>query len=200
MVTLSENDYFGKGSFQKCYVHPNDPNLCLKVKTDKNLIDPRVDREIAYYKKIQKKKIKSDFFAHYHGEILTNYGMASVYDLVRNETDQQISKPLSQYLDFKNGQFSEAYLQSLLTILKEKLIRHKIIVRDLTAENICCKILQDNTIKLVIIDGVGHRDFFPFVEYFRAAARRKTEKIFRVKELNPLSAHREWLKKNRARS
>ena len=75
MIEIKEKHYIGKGGFQKCYVHPDKEAICLKIKIDENHKDPRVDREIAYYKKIQKKR-PLPFLAKYHGREATNLGVA----------------------------------------------------------------------------------------------------------------------------
>lgn len=73
------------------------------------------------------------------------------------------------------------------------MIKHKIIVRDLIAKNICCKRLKNNSIELIIIDGVGHRDFIPLVEWFHIFSKRKINKIFFKKKLYSMDEHRDWL-------
>jgi hypothetical protein len=61
--------------------------------------------------------------------------------------------------------------------LKQQLILHRVIVRDLTGSNICCKILKNNSIELMVIDSVGHRNFIPLCDWSRSFARNKIEHI-----------------------
>jgi len=191
MIQINETEYIGEGAFQKCYIHPDNENICLKIKINRHK-DPRVEREIKYYKKIQNKN-KLPFIAKYYGEINTNLGEASVYELIKDEVTNKVSLTLCDYLRMDNSPFSDELFISELERLKRSLIKHKVIVRDLMGKNICCKILKDNTIELIIIDGVGHRDFIPFVEWFRFFAKRKIEKIFLKKKLESMDEHRVWL-------
>ena len=43
---------------------------------------------------------------------------------------------------------------------------------DLWARNICCQRMMDGDIRLVIIDGLGHRDFLPLVDWFSYFTRK----------------------------
>ena len=195
MITIQEKYYIGEGKFQRCYVHPNNDNLCLKTKIDEQHQDPRVDREIKYYKKIQRKKKSIPFIAKYHGEENTNYGNASVFDLVRDETTNKVSLSIHDYLEMENSPFSHELFVSELIKLKKKLIKNKIIVRDLTGKNICCKILKDNSVELIVIDGVGHRDFIPLVEWIPFFTKRKINKIYTSRKLHSMPEHIDFLAK-----
>ena len=78
------------------------------------------------------------------------------------------------------------------------MITHKIFIGDLRARNLCCKILKDNTIQLIIIDGICHRDFFPIADYFNYFAKRKVELRFLKANLHSLTSQRKILKRLRA--
>ncbi len=192
MIQIEDKHYIGKGTFQKCYVHPNNNDICLKIKIDKHHQDPRVNREINYYKKIQKKADLS-FIAKYHGETETNLGIASSYDLVRDETTHNVSLTLYDYLKMDCSPFSNDVFSTELKKLKAQLIKHKVIVRDLMGKNICCKVLNNKSVRLIIVDGVGHRDFVPLVEWFSFFTKRKINKIFLKKKLYAMDKHKEWL-------
>jgi len=55
MIEVKEEDYIGEGEFQKCYVHPNNKNLCIKIMKPREGVVPRISSETKYYNKIQKK-------------------------------------------------------------------------------------------------------------------------------------------------
>jgi hypothetical protein len=192
MIQIEEKHYIGKGGLQKCYIHPDNDNICLKIKIKKHNKIPRVNREIKYYKKIQK-KFEIPFIAKYYGEKTTNLGIASVYDLIKDETTNKISLTLYDYLKMDNSPFPDELFISELEKLKRKMIKYKIFARDLMGKNICCKILKNNSIELIIVDGVGHRDFIPLVEWFHIFAKRKINKIFLKKKLYSMDEHRNWL-------
>ena len=52
----------------------------------------------------------------------------------------------------------------------------------------------ENDIELIIIDGIGHRDFFPLADWFYYFSRKKVERIFKRWKFNSLSEQREFLK------
>ncbi|MCT4591241.1 MAG: YrbL family protein [Carboxylicivirga sp.] len=193
MIKIDENKYIGRGQFQKCYVHPENENICLKIKVDPNHVDPRVDREIKYYKKIQKKAANLSFLAKYHGEVETNLGMASAFDLIRDETTNNVSLSLYSYLRMEKSPFSHELFIAELEKLKQKLIQNKIVARDLSGANICCKILKDNSIEMVLIDGVGHTNVIPLVEWFRRFTKRKMDKVFMEKNMHSMQEHLAYL-------
>lgn len=169
--------------------------MCIKVKINENHKDLRVDREVKYYKKIQKKNIKNPFWAKYHGTVDTNLGTGYVFDLVKDEASDNVSKTVSEYLNMENSPITHKNFEDEFLKIKNEMIKHKVIVRDITGRNVCCKILDDNSIKLIIIDGIGHRDFIPLVEYFQFLAERKINKIYNIKGLESMVKHKMWLNK-----
>lgn len=195
MIKIKETDYIGKGNFQKCYMHPENKNLCIKIKIDENCKNIRVERELLYYEKIQSKKLKKidySFFAKYHGAVKTNLGEGFIYELIRDEVTNKVSKTLFDYLEMKNSPISDKVFVSELKKLKRAMIANDIIARDLTGKNICCKILSNNTIQLIIIDGIGHNEFFPFVDWFSFAAKIKINRVYKKKKLNSMQEHRKF--------
>ena len=57
-----------------------------------------------------------------------------------------------------------------------------------------CKILKDNTIQLIHIDGVGHRDFIPLVNWFSFFAKKKIKRRLIRFNLHDLDIQRDYLK------
>ena len=74
----------------------------------------------------------------------------------------------------------------------------KIFVGDLRARNICCKILKNKDLQLIVIDGIGHRDFFPLADWFHYFAKKKVERRFLKGNLHSLEAQRGLIKRMRA--
>lgn len=197
MVNLSNNNYISEGEIRACYEHPEDRNLCIKIPK------PEVSREytykeILYYKKINKRRRSNGkylFYSNFIGEIETNLGLGQMFDLVRDETTGKISKTLEYYLN-KDTFLTDSQLDKALLHLKKQMIDHKIFARDLRARNICCKLKRDNIIELVIIDGIGHRDFFPFADYSTFFARKKIERTFEKWHFTSIESQRSFLECN----
>ncbi len=188
MIKILKKHYIGKGHNRQCFHHPDNQNLCIKINIGNETKDS--DKEIAYYKKLVKKDItKFDypFFANYLGPIQTNLGIGHVYDLVVDEQSHQVSKTLKYYIDTKPAIIDYKILITALSRLKQQMIQHRVFVSGLYARNICCKILQDYSIELVIIDGLRNKEMIPLADYISYLARKKIERHFLRSKLEPLS-------------
>lgn len=199
MIHLNQDHYIAEGLARTCYQHPKDNNLCIKIGKPGVEVS-HLYKEIKYFNKIRKKDISKyeyPFYAMYHGEIETNLGVGFVYDLIKDETTQNISLTLRHYLEMESSPFSDAYFVKELERLKQQMIIHKVHVGDLRARNICVKVLKNNSIQLIVIDGLGHRDFFPLGDWFHFFAKKKVERRFIKNKLHSLKAQRELIKNMR---
>ena len=196
MVVLNDEHYMAEGLARKCYFYPGKDNLCIKIGFP-DIDESHLYKEINYYKKIKSKNISKfdfPFYAMYHGTTETNLGKGFVYDLVRDETTQDVSKTLLQYIRMKNCPFDDSILNAALNRLKEQMITHRVFASDLRPRNICCKILKDKSIELIIVDGIGHRDFLPFADWFGYFSKRKVDRRFQSIHLQTVDEHRQLLR------
>ena len=200
MIEIKDKDYIAEGLARKVYYHPYNNDLCIKIgKPEIN--KQHLYKEINYYDKIKNKdtsKFKYFFYVKYLGEVETNLGNGFVYNLIKDETSQNISLTLRHYLEMSDSPISDEQIIEGLERLKSEMIRHKVFVGDLRARNICVKILMDNTIELIVIDGIGHRDFFPLADWFEFFSRKKVERRFIKANLHSLDAKRNLIKQMRA--
>lgn len=141
------------------------------------------------------KKNDYQFFSVYHGTLETNLGTGYVFDLISDETTNNISKTLEYYLLNATDGISDHMLKDGFKKLIQLMVNYKIIANDIGSKNICCKILKDNTIQLIHIDGLGHRDFIPFVNWFSFFAKKKIERRLIKHNLHDLDIHRNGLKR-----
>lgn len=195
-IKIKNDDFIAEGVYQKCYKHPDNDDLCVKI-SKQNIEETRVSYEINYWKKISKKKIKKNdyqFFSKYHGTIETNLGTGHVFDLIKNETTNETSKTLAYYLLNPTQEISDELLKAEFKKLIQFMVKYKVIANDIRAKNICCKILKNKTIQLIHVDGVGHRDFIPLVDWFSCLAKKKIERRLIKFNLHDLDIHRNHLK------
>ena len=195
MIKIGNEHFIAEGEYQKCYRHPSNQNLCVKI-SKKNIETSRLAYEIKYCKKISKIKIKKKdyhFFSTFHGTVETNLGKGYVFDLIKDETNQEISKTLEYYLLNQSAIISDQMLKVSFERLIQLMGKYKIIANDIRAKNICCKILEDNTIELIHIDGLGHRDFIPLVNWFSYFAKKKIERRLLRFDLHDLDVQRDYL-------
>lgn len=80
MIILEETDFVGQGAHKKCYIHPEDSTLCVKVLFQEP--DTDLDRELAYRKSRQRRALGSNLLPKYLGAVDTNLGTGYVYERV----------------------------------------------------------------------------------------------------------------------
>ncbi len=196
-IQLTENEFLSEGFMQRCYVHPLNEKLCIKIPKEKN---EKLSNEIAYLKGLNKRisaYSRVSFVSLFKGEIRTNLGKGYVYQLVRDEHNGRVSKPLSFYLENPLEWMNENTFQNAFNCLVQKMILYKVNVEDFYADNICCKIGKDGkSIQLVLIDGLANKEFIPISNYFRFLARQKIKRKLRKFRWKDISTHQEFAKDN----
>jgi len=194
MILLHDQHYIAEGEIRKCYIHPSNKNLCIKIPKPEITLE-YINKELFYFHKIRRKKnFDYLFFSNYRGLVETSRGKGYSFDLIRDENTNQISKTLQQYLEMDNSPFSDKILMNGLLRLKQQMIRSKIFTRDLRPRNVCCKILKNNSLELIIIDGIGHRDFFPFADWFHYFSKKKVNRSFSKSKILNFSTQRKQFK------
>lgn len=196
MIEIKDQHFIAEGVYQKCYLHPENNSLCIKI-SKQELSTSRLLYEINYFKKISKKnwkKFEYPFFTKYHGEVETNLGTGFVYDFITDETTGEISKTMEDYLLHPDPNISDDMLRKAFDRLIKLMVKHRVIANDIRSKNICCKVLKDGSIQMIIIDGVGHRDFIPIVEWSSFFAKKKIYRRLVKHELHDLEAQRTYLK------
>jgi len=196
MIEVKDKHFIAEGVYQMCYIHPENEKLCIKF-SKQELSTSRLLYEINYFKKISKKNWKRfeyPFFTKYHGEIETNFGTGYVYDFITDETTGTISKTMEHYLLHPDPKVTDDMLRKAFERLKRLMIKHRVIANDIRSKNICCKILKDGSIQMIIVDGVGHRDFIPIVEWSSYFAKKKIERRLIKHDLHDIEAQRAFLK------
>ncbi|MAZ73294.1 MAG: hypothetical protein CMC70_09110 [Flavobacteriaceae bacterium] len=194
-IDLQETHFFGEGAYQRCYVHPTQPDLCIKVLKE-NVAADRVENELVYYKKLNRRALKNvsyPFFAAYKATVKTNFGDGFVYDLIRDETTGNISKTLDRYLLEENPAISLQVLELAFKKFKKAMIQNRVVANDVRSYNICCRLKNDGNVELVLIDGLGHRDFFPFVDFSEYFAKKKLFRRLERFRMLTMEDHKKFL-------
>ena len=171
MLNLDKSSLVGKGLRRKCYRHPKDSNLCIKIVVFGNGDESK--REKKYYRHLKKRGISWDMIPKFHGDIETNLGTGSVFDLIL-DSDGAVSKTLQYYLS-SNDKLKAHYkgLSNALYSLKNYLLTQRIITMTLKPKNISCKKMRSGNFRLFVVDNIGNSDFIPVCNYSRFFARKK---------------------------
>lgn len=173
MINIDKSSFFGKGHHRECYVHPEDKNLCIKIVVDGNHNSPQMLREKQYYKHLENRNICWDMLPKYYGDVKTNLGIGSVFDLVLDH-DGQVAKTLEYYLgNIEETKANYAELSQCFIKFKDYLFTQRIITSRLEPRNITCQRDASGIIRLSIIDNIGNSDFLPISNYSKYFAKKK---------------------------
>lgn len=195
MLTLADQEPFAIGGTRRCYVHPHDENLCVKVlRPDRTaaarLADARGWRRLKGRRGFddQRKELKAyrrlsrrppGDWAHVprcHGAVRTDQGIGIVTELHR---DWHGGFPLNleQLLATPSG-MTEA-LAAAIAEFKAWLRRERFLSRDLLPHNIIAVAVEERRYRLVIVDGIGNSELLPLSSWFDVCARHKIERKIR---------------------
>ena len=171
MLTLESSALIGRGLRRECYFHPEDENKCIKVVVSGDHKETR--REQSYYRLLEKRNISWRMLARFYGNVDTNLGERAVFDLIR-DYNGEISRTLGHYVSAHNEtDHSSQYLYCALPLLKQYLLKWKIVTMSLKPQNIVYKKTHESKGFLVVIDNIGNSDFIPICNYVGWMAIRK---------------------------
>lgn len=168
MVFLDRHLLIGKGEDRECYLHPEDPEKCVKTTYSGNPVQSHRERE--YYQALIKRNISFRRLSRFFGVIPTDKGDGYVFELIR-DYDGKISSSLFNYLEGKSALLP--FILFDLSDLKNYLLEEAIFLRDLNTGNLVYQRMNSQKGKLVIIDGVGNNEFIPFSNFSKFLSRKK---------------------------
>ncbi|MDR1285572.1 MAG: hypothetical protein LBJ88_05180 [Campylobacteraceae bacterium] len=171
-VILNEKEFIGMGSHRKCYIHPEDDSLCVKILHDNSkAAKKQLSREIKYNEKLKGHNIP--ILPKYYGKISTNMGQGYVFEFVKN-VGGGTSKSLLNYLTsdiLLRDNFDG--LVDALKRLKADMLFYKIITMAFYPQNILYKKDENGFGRFIIIDDIGSAALIPIEYYFSFAARAR---------------------------
>ena len=163
-ITLNNDLFIGKGMGRKCYIHPEDKNLCIKIPSKRS--KRSAQREISYLKRLHKIGKSFEMISDYKGDVETNFGTGNIYELIR-DYDGNVSKSLEHYLKKNNHALNDKII-NLIEELRRYLFTEHILFSDFRYGNLLMqKLNKEDDFKLVAIDGIGDNNQIPFLQYFR---------------------------------
>lgn len=177
MIAINEDLLIGAGSERKCYLHPHEPNKCLKVpfkkKDAKTCPQCRVDLYCAT--RLITRGVPMHHAAHCYGWVSTNLGPALLVEKIV-DPDGKISLTLEQSLEsrYLNWEVVEKMLESL----RAWAMQYAVVISELNVRNLMVRKSASGD-HLVVIDGLGGRkpDLVFFLrQHISYMARHKTNK------------------------
>lgn len=198
-LQLAHIEPFARGGNRLCYVHPDNPDCCVKVRRpDFTLADCRRKKgfprnlrplssfddnreEAAVIKALQKSRGET---IHHHiyrcdGFVETDFGPGLMTELVR-DADGRISVSLKQDL-WERGY--PAATRRAVEVLADFWLEHLVPSREVLTHNIVVQRgAHDEIRRLVVIDGLGSPYVFPFAWLPKTVRRHKVSQ--RVRRLH----------------
>ena len=190
MIDLNGVTPFAEGGNRRCFVHPNNPNRCLKV-IHSGLLETIIKNK-PWYKKLRssesfddnlrerdaynQKALRNDnsetwkHLAKWYGMVETTIGAASETELIKNEN--LVAETLESYL-FANGFTDEIKLS--IEQFHDWLRKNLILTKNLIPHNLVLKRVN-NDIIIKIVDGLGSQAFIPLPDYSNFFAKRYVER------------------------
>jgi len=189
VIQLTHAKPFAIGGRRVCYVHPHEPNKCIKIPRRDEKRTVRVhqkrkpipqhwrreyDNNAHEYQVLQRLFARVGPNAAQHlprayGYVDTDLGPGLTLDLVR-DADGLIARSLRELISQGHPptQFHPAFDD-----LARFLLNHHIVTRALLDHNIAAQHLDDGGWRLVIIDGLGDPAWLPWGRWCRPIARRR---------------------------
>lgn len=168
-MQLSEKDYLSKGKFRSVYIHPENPEICIKIGNEK-FHTRALKRELKYVPKYQK---RLNFLSGFHGAVETNLGKGYMFDIIR-DYDGSISQTLESSLPSLNQEEVIQKLESMYSTL----LAHRAPVGDFHARNILVRKTTPKEYELWIIDGFGNSDFIKICDFSKHLLQKKLIRKF----------------------
>lgn len=172
IIQLDDSLLYGQGSHKKCFLHPHNKNLCIKIAYNeggqKDLI-----REINYIDVLKRRHKDYSILPKYFGKVNTNLGTGHVFEIIRDYNNGR-TQTLEDFITDLNL-FSQNYslIVRLLKELKEKLYKNEIITMVLFPENILFQKTDENTYRVRIVNDMGSAVLIPLEYHFKYFAHTK---------------------------
>lgn len=194
ILKLTDQQPFAIGGRRLCFVHPLEPDKCIKVLRQDDQRTVRLQskkksllfsfrREYdnnAHEKQILDqlaRQIGVDMSKHLprcYGYVQTDMGPGLVLDLVRDH-DGPISRSLRELISigFELEQFRPAFKE-----LEAFFVEHVILTRAVLDHNITAQHRADGSWRMVVIDGLGDPAWLPVARWVPAIGRSKIRRRF----------------------
>lgn len=172
MLSIDKTLFIGEGRNRKCYIHPNDNDLCIKISSKKG--SRSSNRERRYFKRLHFFGKNMSMISDYKGRIKTDLGNGDMFELIR-DSDGSISKSLKYYLNLNDDTINKQLI-SQIEQLRLYLINEYILISDLGSENILLQKDSHNNLTLKVIDGIGDNNQVPFLEFIKPLGLKRSAK------------------------
>lgn len=158
-LSLAGLEPFATGGHRRCYVHPENPDLCVKVpaRSDDGRCLALQRRELEDYASLRNRGPAAllERIPVIEGVVETDLGVGIVSELCR-DADGRISRNLTVVI---SEQGLSPSLVAAIDGLKQWLKAQRLVTRDTGPHNVVAMRLDEDEWKLVIVEGWVHRRY-----------------------------------------
>ena len=175
-IDLSDAVLIGTGDHKQVFIDPADTNKCIKVlfKTP----DEDMERELAYRKSREKRRLTSKLLPTYYGMVETNLGIGYVFERV-SDFDGSTSRTVEQL--FKSAAADSRFIplvEQVMHKFKAMVLEELIVVSNVEPANFAIQKYSETNFTIRIIDNIGSSALIPLVYYFDCVAKYRTKKYW----------------------
>ncbi len=174
------NKIIGSGYTRNCYKHPYDKNLCVKIE-----LKPDANSYELHVYDLVKSLIPGQIAKIYSTVIETDKGPGITSQLIRNETDENISPNFHEYK--LSGDFKQ--IEASLNRIIKRVIARDIFFFDFNLGNFVVQTLSNGSKKVWLIDvkslnRTGYEGFLHLERIFAPLARiimfRRIRRLYKM--------------------
>lgn len=115
IINLTDDLLYGQGTHKKCFLHPLDNNLCIKIAYNKGG-QRDLNRELNYLKVLKRHHKDYSILPQYYGPVKTNLGIGHVFELIQ-DYDGTKSQTLEDFINSPTA-FKENF-NMIVSLLKQ---------------------------------------------------------------------------------
>lgn len=173
MLILSDKKPLGKGRHRLCHAHPDDANKCIKTVHFWGAGGrAELDRELKYYRHLQKTLKDWSGIPRFFGEIETDIGTGYVYELIRSDNGETAKTMCSLMKECTTREEAERIFAALKQLLKYLADNH-VCTMNMKPYNILFRKKADGTYRAVVCDNLGEATLIPPARTFNWANKQK---------------------------
>lgn len=173
ILQLDDTLLYGQGSHKKCFLHPHNKNLCIKLAYNRGGGQKDLLREINYIDVLNRRHKDYSILPQYFGKVNTNLGTGYVFEIIRDYNGNK-TQTLEDFITSPTL-FAENFdlIVHLLKNLKDELYKNEIITMVLFPENILFQKIDKNTYRVRIVNDMGSAVLIPLEYHFKYFAHTK---------------------------
>ncbi len=174
LIELTDSCRISRGSERTCYIYPGQPEKCIKVENPDSCKSRQQAREKVYFSRLARKRVPWEHIPAYYGTVDTNMGKGLVFSLIR-DFDGSISRNLKETIEQRGLSDIGPDMERLKAFFYE----WSIITCDMSLTNFLVQWIRPDMKKVVMIDGLGNREFVPLSNLCASMAAVKMRRRWR---------------------